>query len=162
MADHELVRRHSVHDGLCFAYEIRTDNPRSYEANAMLTDELLRSASGSAPEFIPEFVRPHCSMTKPLFCQVKDDRMKSPKQNMPNWWSIRAHRFCEANEKKEVTPPLATRAKGKQEMEPVRPIVAAEWEQRGKPPKAPQMHSHPVRRPGTAQMPSPVRRGLEM
>lgn len=81
---------------------------------------------------------------------------------MTDWWAMRAHRFCEANGEKEITPPLAARAKGKQNMELVRPTVAARWEQRGKPPNAPQMPSHPVRRPAAAQMPSPVRRGLEM
>ena len=68
MADHALVRPRSVHDGLCFADEIRTNNPRSYEANAMMIDELLRAASGSAPEFIPEFVRLHCSRRCHLLC----------------------------------------------------------------------------------------------
>ena len=162
MADHSLARSHSVHDGLCFADEIRTDNPRSYEANAMMIDELLRAASGEASELIPKFVRPHCSQTKPLFCQVNADRVKRPKENMTDWWAMRAHRFCEANEDRETTPPFAPQAKGKQKMEPARPIVAAGWEQRGKPPNAPQMRFHPVRRPATAQMPSPVRRGLEM
>ena len=108
---HLLARRNTVHDGMCFAVEIRTEVPRSHEAEhsmiqAMLLKRIPASSVASTVKLqdvdiwetlftdpIPSFDRPHTVHTQPSYAQMHSDASMVTDQQAVHWCERRADAF---------------------------------------------------------------------